>query len=279
MTDDQPIPPPPKSESDSKNNATHPSGNATPEVEIPPSHSCYQITCNKKRDKWDIAKLVAEFFGLGFLILYTLYTAGIYCANKRAAQAAQDTFGQIQKQTTLMRQQLVGTQAAIIRLSDPVWNPATNKLKIVLTNNGSSVTGTVTSFNVDIQRKTLPAQKSVGEPIHVQLLNQVIPKGISYEIDKELPWSFPEIKDQNLWPGKQMVTFAGSYTYDDGFGDIASQNFCAIYVPFWWADTPMQGYPAGGGSWSNLRQECPPVQDFLDAFTRYKNHTGEWAPR
>jgi len=56
MTDDQPIPPPPKSESDSKNNATHPSGNATPEVEIPPSHSCYQITCNKKRDKWDIAK-------------------------------------------------------------------------------------------------------------------------------------------------------------------------------------------------------------------------------
>ena len=82
MTDNQPIPPIP----------SHPANDApptgAPEVKAPPSHSCYKITCDKKRDGWDYAKLVAEFIGLGFLIAYTLYTAGIYCANRKAAEAA-----------------------------------------------------------------------------------------------------------------------------------------------------------------------------------------------
>jgi hypothetical protein len=89
MTDDQPIPSAPQSSGDASNNTAHANSNAIPEVKIPPSHTCYRITCDKKRDKWDIAKLVAEFTGLGFLILYTLYTAGIYCANQRSADAAQ----------------------------------------------------------------------------------------------------------------------------------------------------------------------------------------------
>jgi len=106
MTDNQPIPAAPQSENDSDNDTAHPNNNAVPEVKVPPSHARYSIACQTKRDKWDIAKLVAEFIGLGFLIAYTLYTAGIYRANRKAAEAAHDTLGEIQKQTTVLRQQL-----------------------------------------------------------------------------------------------------------------------------------------------------------------------------
>jgi hypothetical protein len=88
MGDDQSIPPAPQSENNANNDAAHPDSNAVPEMKVPPSHASYKITCEKKRDKWDIAKLVAELIGLGFLIAYTLYTAGIYCANRKAAEAA-----------------------------------------------------------------------------------------------------------------------------------------------------------------------------------------------
>jgi len=89
MSDDQPVPPAPQSNDYADNETARPKGNAVPEVKIPPSHSGYSVTCHKQRDKWDIAKLIGEFIGLGFLITYTLYTAGIYCANKKAAIAAQ----------------------------------------------------------------------------------------------------------------------------------------------------------------------------------------------
>jgi hypothetical protein len=88
MTDDQPIPPAPQGKENANKNATNPNSNAVPEMKVPPSHARYKITCEKKRDKWDVAKLVAEFIGLAFLILYTLYTAGVYHANKEAAEAA-----------------------------------------------------------------------------------------------------------------------------------------------------------------------------------------------
>jgi len=115
---------------------------------------------------------------------------------------------------------------------------ATNKLKIVLTNNGSSVTGTVTSFNVTSKGKRC-LRKSPSESYPVQLLNQVILKASATKSTKN-PWSFPEIKDQNLWPGKQMVTFAGSYTYDEDSGHCLS-NFCAIYVHFGGLIHPCRG--------------------------------------
>lgn len=89
MADDEAVPSPVQANENSQDNAANPSEAIVPEVKIPPSHASYKITCDKKRDKWDIAKLVAEFVGLAFLILYTLYTAGIYCANRKAADAAE----------------------------------------------------------------------------------------------------------------------------------------------------------------------------------------------
>jgi hypothetical protein len=119
MADDQPIPPAPQTDKDADNKAGRPESAvpppSAPEAKAPPSHPCYEITREKKRDGWDYAKFFAELIGLGFLITYTLYTAGIYCANRTAAKATQDTFHEIQKQTTLQRQQLVASQVPLLK--------------------------------------------------------------------------------------------------------------------------------------------------------------------
>jgi len=96
VTSENPTNPPnsthPTGNENATNKADDPQGTHLPavrsEVQIPPSQPCYKITCEKKRDGWDQAKLVAEFVGIVFLIVYTIYTAGIYCANKKAAEAA-----------------------------------------------------------------------------------------------------------------------------------------------------------------------------------------------
>jgi hypothetical protein len=61
---------------------------ATAQPQTAPSpHHC-EITCNKKRDAIDKATLVLEGFGLFVLIVYTVFTGLMWCANKRAADAA-----------------------------------------------------------------------------------------------------------------------------------------------------------------------------------------------
>ncbi len=53
----------------------------------PRPHQC-EVTCNKKRDWVDKITLGLEAFGLFVLIVYTIFTGLMYCANKKAADAA-----------------------------------------------------------------------------------------------------------------------------------------------------------------------------------------------
>jgi hypothetical protein len=226
MTDDQPILPAPESNGDAHNDAAHPNSNAVPEVKVPPPHKSYATTCDKKRDKWDIAKLVAEFVGLGFLILYTLYTAGIYCANKKAAEAAQDTLGEIQKQTNLARQQLVGSQAAVVSLNmghgvlEVEPHPLKNNVNISIgLKNEGHVIGKSVEMRLRIQifrisdRKYLGKQWTCDYPIPV-----ISPDKTSYSqcfVDGLSGDNLRSIENMT-----QTIALDGEYTYNDGFDDI-----------------------------------------------------------
>jgi hypothetical protein len=94
VTLEEPIPSPPQGDKDSGDkdssvkSTVHSAGGS--KVQPPPSHASYKISCEKNRDKWDYAKMVAEFIGLGFLIAYTLYTIGIYHSSVKSADAAHD---------------------------------------------------------------------------------------------------------------------------------------------------------------------------------------------
>ena len=193
--------------------------------------------------------------------------------------AMNKTYGEIQKQTTMMRQQLVGTQAAVIEVSPPVWNPTTQSLSITLVNvNQGAVAGTVTSFRANLQRKTWPAEKPIGEPLPIELMSPItLVKGGQFAVEKSPPWPLPpKLKDQRSWPGKEIVILEGSYTYRNGFDDSLSGTFCYLWLPPWdlTMPTPTQG-GWSGGQWSGGKRGCPPVQEKINEFVGYEKHIVE----
>jgi hypothetical protein len=238
-TDDKPVPPSVEANQNSDDkNASPPSSippGPTVKVHTKPSHSCYEVTCKTKRDGWDYAKFVAELVGLGFLIAYTIYTAGIYCANKRAAQAAHDTLGQIQQQTALYRQQLEATQAAVIQLFSPPRlddrGPALGgmDLYIRLKNTGRAIAHGA-EVRLEITKREIPSDKILGVPIQWN-----IPIGEFIQSDdKFLEFSYPQIvgaKDaQRMAETRETLRIDGAILYDNGFSHPISQPICLSYI-------------------------------------------------
>ena len=66
-------------------------------AELPPTPHSYQITCKTEKDWRDRAKFWAECLGLLVLIVYTVFTGLMWCANKTAADAAQRAATEAQK--------------------------------------------------------------------------------------------------------------------------------------------------------------------------------------
>ena len=54
----------------------------------PPPKTHYEITCKTENNFWDHVKTGAELLGIVLLAVYTGYTIKMYCANKKAADAA-----------------------------------------------------------------------------------------------------------------------------------------------------------------------------------------------
>src|ERR1035437_3683760 len=103
----------------------------------PPTKAHCEITCKPEKDWWDKFKPFVELAGVLILGVYTGYTIKIYWANHDAAIAAQNTLCEIQKQTTLMRQEMEENNAAVVILEKPSFNlfPDPN-LSVELTNVG-----------------------------------------------------------------------------------------------------------------------------------------------
>lgn len=77
------------------NNQTH---NSKPEVapaaaspHLPPPHTHCEITCKQEKNWWDKIKPFVEMAGVVLLGIYTGYTIKMYCANKKAAEAAKSS--------------------------------------------------------------------------------------------------------------------------------------------------------------------------------------------
>src|SRR5260370_31731302 len=202
-------------------------------AEIPPSHSNYKISREERRDGWDYAKLVAEFVGLGFVIAYTIFTARIYSANQKAADAAQKTLGEIKTQTTLIRQQLIGTQAAVVVIAEypGLESPQTNNygFNIGLRNDGHVVASRV-NVTLIARRETLNGGKPIGEPWHCDFnLPPILPTKVGEH------QCFLEGLNKRSWQPigqfKQTIAVDGRFSYWNGFEDAPSEPICLRYVP------------------------------------------------
>lgn len=237
MTDNQPIPSTPQANENAAEQTNDPQSaqlpTTGPKVQVPPSHTSYKIACDKKRDGWDRAKMAAEFVGILFLIIYTLYTAGIYSANQRAAQTAHDTLTQIQQQTTLMQQQLEGTMAAVIDANANIAERgeglfAGPNVQITMMNTGQLIAHNI-HVVANIEHATIPDMRQIGARIPFEFyVPELAPrKDRANEYHKLFNISPKEL--DLLLDTKRTIRLEMDLTYDSGFSKQA-RHYCYAFI-------------------------------------------------
>jgi hypothetical protein len=188
---------------------------------------------------------IVSFVTLVALIFYTGYTIKIYKASNRSANAANQTLGEIQKQTTLMRQQVVGSQGAVLRLDIHAADTATRAVVGGIANMGI-VTATHIRTHVEVRRQTIRPDgiiETIGNPLIYDEGPEQLkgssswPEGPNSPHEWRVPWIRIVVSNESLaawpkdWPGKEITEVKGHLTYENGFGETGETGLCLSVLP------------------------------------------------
>jgi hypothetical protein len=196
-----------------------------PETEISPTTARPQVIWQfasddgaRKQEKnwWDKWKPFVEMSGAILLAVYARYTIKIYKANRDAANAAHDTLGQIQQQTTLMQQEVEGAMAAIITKQLRITWPRQAYLSLILDNRGRAITSDIHA-DFHLATISLPDQRVIGNalPDWEFSIPEIGPApDFSVERGTYLNISQEELKGH---PIPRAIKLTGTFTYFNGF--------------------------------------------------------------
>jgi hypothetical protein len=205
----------------------------------PPNNHCV-IAYKPEKDWWDKCKPFVEIAGIVILGVYTTYTIKIYRANHDTAIAAQKTLCEIQKQTTLTRQQLVGSQAAVVNVwpSPGIENPpemtssgiGSPGFNIAFKNDGNIIAN---GFYARLKnhRIILPSEKAASDPLPCDFDLPILSK----EKPKDFQCSLVGFLTEKVWLSmeklNQTIAVDGTYSYGNGFGEQVTEKVCLRFVP------------------------------------------------
>ncbi len=145
------------------------------------------------------------------------------------------------RQGNLMRQQLVGTQAAVLRLST---NFDIEGFVFGLTNI-REVDATKVYVKTTMTPISLPNGGTLASPVVHEVRPQRIEKDNPFAERLPIPW--PLQRDmQEGWPGRRTVKVDGEYGYEDGFGTKILGTFCDIWLPILNITTKRENATVGG---------------------------------
>jgi hypothetical protein len=189
-----------------------------------------------------LATVILAVAGVWGLVIYGgQLTAMRGQLNQMGTQAAE-----MQKQTNLMRQQMVGTQAAY--LSVAMIFTATGVFNMNIINVGL-VSATGVHIHGEGHRLRLSDGARIGASVPLIQAYDVIaakdPKSPSWL----MPWH-PQVDNTQGWPagwpGRDSFSFEGEITYQNGFGDPIRDPFCWKWLPRYTL-VFKSGYSSGGG--------------------------------
>jgi hypothetical protein len=129
-------------------------------------------------------------------------------------------------QTTLLRQQVVGTQAAALRFSTG-FSAEGFEIGVV---NIHDVAAIGTHITIRMTLASLPKGLPLSRPVINEVTVPFIVKDKPFGRQWPVPWPQQEFRG-NDWPGKRAVRVDGEYSYEDGFGNKVSESFCTVYLP------------------------------------------------
>lgn len=154
---------------------------------------------------------------------------------KQQKDTMEGTFQQIRNQTILTRQQVVGTQAAFLRLTYD-FDPINKAISISIDNEGlylqsQHVAAKNTTLRFGVSRRQLPSGKILWESPSITRSIPHIGQQTFREI-YQVPMSGQDQRALHDW--LQTIRIEGSFSYDNGFGDlIPEEALCQSYLgPF-----------------------------------------------
>jgi hypothetical protein len=145
---------------------------------------------------------------------------------QKQTTAAQKTMCEIQKQTTLMRQETIGNQGAVLTFLPVISVPA-------IAPDIKALPGRVPAKNVHVemtvQRITLPEQSPIGKSIRCEFQDPQLSSGggrVCYMPD------FTSDSMNEIMHTRQSVTIKGTFSYGNGFDETSHQDFCLTYLGY-----------------------------------------------
>ncbi len=171
--------------------------------------------------------------GLGLIGVVALW---IYHGQLTAMQGQLDQMGrqsaEMQKQTTVLRQQMVGTQAAA--LETVLTFVPSGELTINVINNGL-VSATGVHIHGQAQRLRSADGVRIGDSFPLDETFPIIAAKGRPSPSWFLPWHPREFIYERGWPvgwpGRETFSFEGEITYQNGFGDGIRDTFCQKWLP------------------------------------------------
>jgi hypothetical protein len=225
-----------------------------------PNQGQTKIIANETQNKKDVLTLLRKvglhFKGVNFtnffLCLFTFALVIVSCLQWKTINRQADIMSQ---QTTLMRQQLVGSQAAVLYFSAGL--NALGELQFGLSN-GGHVTATDIYLRLEVAREKVSTGTRVGKPIIFEPNVPPIKGGDGFGHTWLLPWGqqLSQLRQTREWPknwpGSEIVTVRAKFSYQNGFGDLVQEEVCKKWLPQYTIKTKT-GFSSSGGS---LQYDC-----------------------
>lgn len=187
-------------------------------------------------------------FVINFL---TLIAVGWYAYEARKQRVAmENTFNQVQQQTTLMRQQLIGSQAAVVSLNGngtlsttPMPLVDTNAIISIGLKNDGHVIANAISMKLKVQVLSLANNKLIGPQWPCDFAIPVLAPGpAAYRACHVSGLSSEDLR--LISELKRTIAIDGNYSYENGFGEIKTEPMCFRYSPQ--VKTPKHGTEEAG---------------------------------
>jgi hypothetical protein len=185
-----------------------------------PSNPCQ--SCHHKTPGWKIALEIGTF----------LAALGAFIATAIYAYITHRIYTEAQKQTKLMRQQLVGNQAAFVNVLAKFGVAGGNPPPSVFVEIDIGNQGIALAHNVEltgnISKQRLVDASMVAKPIPIEIKYPIMPR------DKYYEWKYPFAISPSEWDGitknKLIYRIDGTLTYENGFEQNVSETICFVIV-------------------------------------------------
>jgi hypothetical protein len=177
------------------------------------------------------------------------------CIASGQLRTMNETYGQVEKQTRVLQQQLSGTQGAVLRLeTEMLWDG----FHIVITNL-RPVSAQHINGKIEITRISLPGLNPIGTPRDIAIDIPVVPSDSTGQFNKtySIPFGWREKRWEKAESPPVTFTVAVDFSYEDGFTNVVKSRSCDAWMPVFAIRNKKGGTVNGGGFY--------PCDDFANA--------------